>query len=102
MTRRPFLAALSALGLGPRRARPARPRRPARRRSSRCDSRDAEWKQRLAAAAYRCCATKAPSGRASSPLNEEKRKGRFVCAGCDLPLFSSDTKFESGTGWPSF
>ena len=38
----------------------------------------------------------------TSPLNHEKRKGTFACAGCDLPLFSSDTKFESGTGWPSF
>ena len=38
----------------------------------------------------------------SSPLNHEKRKGLFHCAACDLPLFSSDTKFESGTGWPSF
>jgi peptide methionine sulfoxide reductase MsrB len=38
----------------------------------------------------------------TSPLNNEKRKGTFVCAGCDLPLFDSKTKFESGTGWPSF
>ena len=38
----------------------------------------------------------------SSPLNHEKRKGTFQCAGCELALFSSDTKFESGTGWPSF
>ena len=38
----------------------------------------------------------------TSPLNHEKRKGTFACAGCDLPLFASDTKFESGTGWPSF
>lgn len=38
----------------------------------------------------------------SSPLNEEKRSGTFVCAGCFLPIFSSETKFESGTGWPSF
>jgi peptide-methionine (R)-S-oxide reductase len=38
----------------------------------------------------------------TSPLNHEKRKGTFACAGCDLPLFSSATKFESGTGWPSF
>jgi peptide-methionine (R)-S-oxide reductase len=38
----------------------------------------------------------------TSPLNHEKRKGTFECAGCDLALFSSDTKFESGTGWPSF
>lgn len=38
----------------------------------------------------------------SSPLNNEKRDGIFVCAGCDLPLFKSETKYESGTGWPSF
>ena len=38
----------------------------------------------------------------SSPLNREKRKGTFACAGCELPLFASETKFESGTGWPSF
>jgi peptide-methionine (R)-S-oxide reductase len=38
----------------------------------------------------------------TSPLNGEKRKGTFACAGCDLPLFKSETKYESGTGWPSF
>jgi len=38
----------------------------------------------------------------TSPLNDEKRKGTFVCAGCELPLFTSDKKYNSGTGWPSF
>ena len=38
----------------------------------------------------------------TSPLNNVKRKGTFVCAGCDLPVYSSETKYESGTGWPSF
>jgi len=38
----------------------------------------------------------------SSPLNDEHRKGTFVCAGCELPVYSSDAKYDSGTGWPSF
>jgi len=63
---------------------------------------DAEWKKRLESAAYevlRCEGTERPG---SSALNAEKRPGTYHCAGCDLPLFSSQTKFESGTGWPSF
>ena len=50
----------------------------------------------------RCCASTAPSGRSPARSTHEKRKGTFACAGCDLPLFASETKFESGTGWPSF
>ena len=97
MTRRPFLAALSALGLAPRLAQaqggPAiEPLRLP----------DAEWKKRLNPAAYEVLRHEGTERAGTSPLNDEHRKGRFFCAGCDLPLFSSDTKFDSGTGWPSF
>jgi peptide-methionine (R)-S-oxide reductase len=63
---------------------------------------DAEWKKLLSAnqfAVLRLSATERPF---SSPLDHEKREGVFACAGCDLPVFSSKTKFDSGTGWPSF
>ena len=63
---------------------------------------DAEWRRRLSPAQYatlRHAATEPPG---SSPLDHEKRKGTFLCAGCALPLYSSATKFDSGTGWPSF
>lgn len=63
---------------------------------------DMDWRQRLTANQYMVLRQHSTERPGSSPLNKEKRKGRFVCAGCDLPLFSSDTKFESGTGWPSF
>jgi peptide-methionine (R)-S-oxide reductase len=63
---------------------------------------DAEWKTRLSPAAYEVMRREGTERAFTSPLNKEKRKGTFACAGCDLPLFSSDTKFESGTGWPSF
>ncbi len=63
---------------------------------------DAEWRKLLSPAAYqvlRHADTEAPG---SSPLLNEHRKGIFSCAGCSLDLYSSATKFESGTGWPSF
>jgi peptide-methionine (R)-S-oxide reductase len=63
---------------------------------------DSEWKKRLSPASYSVLRHEATEPPGSSPLNGEKRKGTFVCAGCDLPLFTSDTKYESGTGWPSF
>ncbi|WP_353230133.1 peptide-methionine (R)-S-oxide reductase MsrB [Novosphingobium sp.] len=66
------------------------------------DLSDAQWRQRLNPAAYgvlRHANTERPF---TSPLLNEHRKGQFACAGCDLPLFSSATKFDSGTGWPSF
>lgn len=63
---------------------------------------DAEWQETLSPAQYdvlRGHGTEVPG---ASPLNAEKRAGAFLCAGCGAPLFSSETKFESGTGWPSF
>ena len=63
---------------------------------------DAEWKKLLSPnqfAVLRLAATERPY---TSPLDKEKREGTFACAGCDLPLFASKTKFDSGTGWPSF
>jgi peptide-methionine (R)-S-oxide reductase len=63
---------------------------------------DAEWRQRLTAAQYQILRQHGTERPFSSPLDKEKRRGTFACAGCDLPLFSSQTKFDSGTGWPSF
>jgi peptide-methionine (R)-S-oxide reductase len=63
---------------------------------------EAEWRKQLAPAQYRVLREHGTERPGSSPLVAEHRKGVFQCAGCGLPLFSSDTKFESGTGWPSF
>lgn len=63
---------------------------------------DAEWRKRLSPAAYNVLRQEATERAWSSPLLKEHRRGIFACAGCGLPLFSSTTKFESGTGWPSF
>ncbi len=62
----------------------------------------AEWRQQLGAARYHILREEGTEPPFSSPLLNEHRRGLFVCAGCALPLFSSSTKFESGTGWPSF
>ncbi|MCP5410582.1 MAG: peptide-methionine (R)-S-oxide reductase MsrB [Alphaproteobacteria bacterium] len=63
---------------------------------------DAEWKKQLSPEAYRVLRQEGTERPFTSPLNDEHRKGIFSCAGCALPLFSSTTKFDSGTGWPSF
>ena len=63
---------------------------------------DAEWKRRLSPEAYRVLRQEGTEPPFTSLLNNEKRSGTFHCAGCDLPLFSSAAKFDSGTGWPSF
>lgn len=63
---------------------------------------DEEWRSRLTPAQYRVLRRHGTERAGSSPLNREKRSGTYVCAGCGLPVYSSATKFESGTGWPSF
>ena len=62
----------------------------------------AEWRKLLSPAAYDVLFEEATERPRSSPLNDEKRPGTFICAACYLPLFDASTKYESGTGWPSF
>ena len=63
---------------------------------------DEEWKAELSPEQYQVLRQHGTEMRGSSPLNKEKREGTFFCAGCGKPLFDAVTKFESGTGWPSF
>ena len=63
---------------------------------------DEEWRRILSRERYRVLRKHDTERPGSSPLNDEHRAGTYYCAGCDLPLFSSEAKFESGTGWPSF
>ena len=75
---------------------------PAAARAAQVTHSDAEWRKLLTPESYdvlRHAGTERPF---SSPLDEEKRRGTYACAGCDLALFSSKTKYDSGSGWPSF
>lgn len=63
---------------------------------------EADWRQRLSPEAFDVLRKEGTERPFTSPLNDEKREGTFVCAGCALPLFSSTAKYDSGTGWPSF
>ena len=63
---------------------------------------DAEGEKKLSPEAFHVLREHGTERAGSSPLDREKRRGTFVCAGCDQPVFTADTKFDSGTGWPSF
>jgi peptide-methionine (R)-S-oxide reductase len=62
----------------------------------------AEWRRQLGPARYRILREAGTERAYTSPLDKERRRGRYACAGCANPLFASATKFDSGTGWPSF
>ena len=99
MKRRYFLSLLAPLALS-RYALAAKPEDPIAIQKVKL-SKD-EWRKRLSPEQYAVLRDEGTERAGTSPLNQEKRKGHFACAGCDLPLFTSDMKYESGTGWPSF
>ncbi|WP_118857518.1 peptide-methionine (R)-S-oxide reductase MsrB [Sphingomonas mesophila] len=88
--------AVAALTAAPAFAAPAKSRRFEVQMS------DTQWRARLGAERFRILRRAGTERPFTSPLNREKRRGVFFCAGCDLPLYPSTAKFDSGTGWPSF
>jgi peptide-methionine (R)-S-oxide reductase len=97
LTRRQTMKLLSLLGLGS-----AGPVAQAVAATGPWKLNETEWKKRLTPAQFDVLREEGTERAGTSPLNAEKRKGTYHCAGCDLPLFVSDTKYASGTGWPSF
>jgi peptide-methionine (R)-S-oxide reductase len=106
MTRRQWLGLLSSLGIAGAASRIAQAAPPAGKttppRIEPLLLTDAQWRQRLTPAQYNVLREEGTEVAGTSPLNAEKRKGSYHCAGCDLALFASAAKYESGTGWPSF
>ncbi|HEV7912656.1 MAG TPA: peptide-methionine (R)-S-oxide reductase MsrB [Albitalea sp.] len=102
MTRRSLLTLLSAISFAPKGPRAAESAPAASPRVEPLRLADADWKKRLTPAQYDVLRHEGTERPFSSPLNGEKRRGRYLCAACDLPLFGSAMKFDSGTGWPSF
>jgi peptide-methionine (R)-S-oxide reductase len=90
--------ALATLGL----LRPSRGASPPKEKRFEVEKTDAEWKALLSPAAYDVLRKHGTERAGTSPLVDEHREGTFLCTGCGLPLFSSKTKFDSHTGWPSF
>ena len=106
MTRRQWLGLLSSLGFTGAASRGAQAATPdAKAATPRIEPlllTDAQWRQRLTPAQYNVLRQEGTERAGTSPLNAEKRKGSYHCAGCDLALFTSAMKYDSGTGWPSF
>jgi peptide-methionine (R)-S-oxide reductase len=100
MQRRHFVAALAGLFAAHRAA--AAPDGAARDRIDKLTLSAAEWKRRLTPEQFQILREEGTERPGSSPLDREKRKGVYACAGCGLELFTSDSKYDSGTGWPSF
>jgi len=100
MNRRQLLTGLLALSATPLLARMAWAEKPLK--IEKIVMSDSEWRERLSKQQYDVLRDDGTERAGSSPLNDEKRKGMYHCAGCDLPLFSSEMKYDSGTGWPSF
>ena len=103
MTRRTLLSTLAALGMAPLasgcRQADAQTGNP---KVAKLVRSDAEWKKLLTPEQYYVLRREGTERPGSSPLNAEKRRGTYHCVACDHPLFLSETKYESGTGWPSF
>jgi peptide-methionine (R)-S-oxide reductase len=102
MTRRRLLLAGGAAGLAAAFGFAWRSPRPRAAESFEITRTDAEWRSRLTQVQYAVLRQSSTERPFSSPLLHEERHGTFTCAGCDRDLFASSTKFESGTGWPSF
>ncbi|MGH1412982.1 MAG: peptide-methionine (R)-S-oxide reductase MsrB [Pelagimonas sp.] len=96
MNRRRFFTALSAAVTATLASRPAWAAQYEVTRS------DAQWRAMLSNLQYKVMRAEGTERAFSSPLNDEKRTGTFTCRGCDLALYASKDKFDSGTGWPSF
>src|SRR5690349_9580150 len=103
MTRRQLLVVASTAVIGtPVMARLTAPRTPTSMDEFQFQLSDGQWRARLSPGQYSVLRTHATERAFSSPLDHERRSGQFLCAGCGQALFSSTTKFDSGTGWPSF
>ncbi len=102
MTRRNLIAMFSALGLARSASAASGPGKADASAPMPFQLSDAQWQQRLSPAAYDVLRKEGTERAFTSALNDEKRKGTYQCAGCELPLFTSEMKFDSGTGWPSF